>query len=155
MKFDWILHPLIYYFLLAVAMSLCLYLFLAVQRQIQAAETRAGRDAQKLRSELLGLELELARLRGELEEKAVAAAPSLAPQPAMNLNRRTQALRMARRGDRPDQIAAALQIPDSEVNLLLKVHRTVSEVGSLKALDGAVSGHGHDVLAAGGAAARA
>jgi hypothetical protein len=43
----------------------------------------------------------------------------------MNLNKRIQAVRMHRRGDRPDQIAAALSLPKNEVALLLKVHEVV------------------------------
>jgi hypothetical protein len=40
---------------------------------------------------------------------------------ALNFTRRTRALRLHRRGDRPDQIAAALNIPQNEVALLLKM----------------------------------
>jgi hypothetical protein len=39
--------------------------------------------------------------------------------------RRTQALRMHRRGEPPEQIAASLDIPQAEVDLLLKTHRIV------------------------------
>ena len=51
-------------------------------------------------------------------------APPL-PRPSFNLSTRSQALRMHRRGDNPAQIAAALQIPLQEVELLLRVHRIV------------------------------
>jgi len=43
----------------------------------------------------------------------------------LNMTRRAQALRMHRRGDQPDQIAAVLDIPRQEVDLLLKVHHIV------------------------------
>lgn len=157
MKLDWMLHPLICYALLAVAMSLCLYLFLAMQRQIQAAAARAGQENRKLKSDLLGLELELAQMRTRIEELGAAAAPAAMapPAPGMNLNRRTQALRMARRGDRPDQIAAALQMPDSEVTLLLKIQRAVSELGSLKAIDAVAGVHVNNVAVESRAAAGA
>ena len=51
-------------------------------------------------------------------------APGL-PKPGMNLNKRSQALRMHRRGETADRIAAALELPRQEVELLIKVHRVV------------------------------
>jgi hypothetical protein len=52
------------------------------------------------------------------------SAPSM-PKPGLNLTKRSQALRMHRLGDASDQIAAALDIPLQEVELLLKVHKIV------------------------------
>jgi hypothetical protein len=43
----------------------------------------------------------------------------------LNLTKRAQALRMHRRGDPPDQIAALLELPLQEVDLLLKVHSII------------------------------
>jgi hypothetical protein len=43
----------------------------------------------------------------------------------MNLSKRSQVLRMHRRGDPPDQIATSLAVPRQEVELLLKVQRIV------------------------------
>jgi len=151
MKLEWILNPLVCYALLAIVMSLCLYLYMAVQRQIQTVEAHAGREQHKLEAELLRMEQELNGVKAELREMAAGMTAAAQPRPAvsgMNMNRRTQALRMARRGDRPDQIAAALQLPGSEVNLLLKVHRAVAEQGALKTLDRTVSDEGYDVAGA-------
>ena len=47
------------------------------------------------------------------------------PASALNLSKRSQALRMHRHGAEPDQIAAGLGIPLQEVTLLLKVHEIV------------------------------
>ena len=49
------------------------------------------------------------------------------PKPGLNLSKRSQALRMHRRGEAPEQIAEALELPLQEVDLLLKVHRIVIE----------------------------
>jgi hypothetical protein len=54
----------------------------------------------------------------------VAVIPG-APRPALNLDKRSQALRLHRRGESPPQIAAMLEIPLQELELLLKVHRIV------------------------------
>jgi hypothetical protein len=43
----------------------------------------------------------------------------------LNVSNRSQALRMHRRGDSPEQVASTLGIPLQEVELLLKVHRIV------------------------------
>ena len=47
------------------------------------------------------------------------------PKPGLNLNKRSHALRMHRRGEGAEQIAAALELPRQEVDLLLKVHRII------------------------------
>ena len=52
------------------------------------------------------------------------AVPAI-PKAGLNLSKRSQALRMHRRGDPSDQIAAALDIPLQEVDLLMKVHKIV------------------------------
>jgi hypothetical protein len=41
------------------------------------------------------------------------------------MNKRSQVLRMHRKGDAPEQIAIALEVPLQEVDLLLKVQRIV------------------------------
>ena len=56
-----------------------------------------------------------------------------AGQQALNLNKRGQVLRMRRRGENPETIAAALSLPRNEVDLLLKVHQL-----ALEQVDGAV-----------------
>lgn len=61
----------------------------------------------------------------QIEEKTSAAPPPAVPRSGFNLSTRSQALRMNRRGANSSQIAAALQIPIQEVDLLLKVHRIV------------------------------
>lgn len=45
--------------------------------------------------------------------------------PCMNLSRRSQALRLHRQGESPEQIARTLDLPRQQVDLLLKVHEIV------------------------------
>jgi hypothetical protein len=71
-----------------------------------------------LRSEMMRISEEL----GALNLPALPAAPI---GQSMNLTRRNQVLRMHLRGDSTSRIATALKISKSEVDLLLKVHRTV------------------------------
>jgi hypothetical protein len=101
--------------LLLVGLPACLYLFASAKRDLWAAEKRTARRIE-------GLEAEIQALREKVEEPPAPAPPARA---GFNLTTRSQALRLSRRGDRPDQIAAALGIPEREVELLLKVDRAV------------------------------
>jgi type II secretory pathway pseudopilin PulG len=68
---------------------------------------------------------ELADLQRQPQGGAVPASPHA----GLNLCKRSQALRMYRKGDPPDRIAAALEVPLQEVDLLVKVHRIVLSHG--------------------------
>ena len=74
------------------------------------------------------------RLQGALEQaqaEAKSHADALLKEPvasqSVNVSKRSLALRMHRRGETPEQIAATLSIPRNEVELLLKVHKSVLE----------------------------
>ncbi len=65
-------------------------------------------------------------LRAELRssDTAIAATPSeYSVRPSLNLAKRTGILRHHRRGESAEGIATALQIPRSEVDLVLKIHQ--------------------------------
>jgi hypothetical protein len=68
---------------------------------------------------------ELQKQVDDLRRNGPTAVAPTVPRACLNLERRSQALRMHRRGEAPAQIAAALEIPMQEVDLLLKVHRIV------------------------------
>jgi len=65
-----------------------------------------------------------AALRSIMETTAAVAEPAVSHAAAgMNFSRRAQVLRLSKRGERPEQIAAALNLPFNEVSLVLKLHR--------------------------------
>jgi hypothetical protein len=69
---------------------------------------------------------QIAAVHNSLEQldKRTGELPQMSPPvPGMNVTRRIQALRLHRRGERPEQIAAALGIARGEVDLLLKMQR--------------------------------
>ena len=109
---------------LGLALFLALYLFCTLKVEIRAlgrekaVEAPAGtREGDRRLAEIEARSL--APARAEIEP----AEPSSVPvRPGMNLNRRSQALRLARRGESPEQIASRLGLPTSEVRLLLKIH---------------------------------
>jgi len=124
---NWLplIHPIELYGVLALAGSCLLYAFvLHLQMRTLA---RRGRDRQEsLESRLAQLTEASERLQLQLEE-APRTAPVSQPGQSLNLNKRGHVLRMQRRGESPETIAAALRIPQNEVTLLLKVHELSRE----------------------------
>ena len=92
-----------------------------------AAESAAARRVeseaavQAIRNEMESLARQMRETR---QDPPRAAAFPLA-KPGLNVSNRSQALRMHRRGDSPEQVASTLGVPLQEVELLLKVHRIV------------------------------
>ncbi len=96
-------------------------LFQAGMERTQAARAQFETEIQAIRINLEGLTAQVQ----EIQHQPHLTVGPLLPKPGLNLSKRSQALRMHRRGEGPDQIAAALEIPLQEVDLLLKVHRIV------------------------------
>ncbi len=67
------------------------------------------------------------RLRDSEDRAGVLVAPE-PPRSGLNLTKRSQVIRMSRRGERAENIAASLSLPRGEVDLLLKINALV--VGS-------------------------
>lgn len=127
----WISHPLAYYGVLAVGLVLSLYLFISVK--MENAQLRKKLDAQQLQSQDLFGEFRktLSNLAQSLQEHEQDEAQELPMRTvqgvSINLTKRSQALRMYRRGDSPEHISSALQMPRNEVELLLKVQKALTE----------------------------
>jgi len=131
---DWILHPLTQYGFLVAGLGLCLWLCFNSQKATgpegapARARWRARVDCQdQMLIRIQGEVRELREKLKELEESLAAVPVSAVPQAGMNLSRRAQILRMHKRGERPEQIAAALNLPPSEVELLLKLHLAAAQ----------------------------
>jgi hypothetical protein len=79
----------------------------------------------------LGLVLEEASnaLKETEEEIALSSVPAGLVS-GMNFTKRSQALRMLRRGEGPQHVAAALHLARGEVDLLCKVHSVLAEKAS-------------------------
>ena len=117
------------YGLLSVAGTCLLYAFVL--------HVKVRNLARIVREEREQFKSSMERWREEVESlRAEAPAEIMRPtagQQALNLNKRGQVLRMRRRGENPETIAAALSLPRNEVDLLLKVHQL-----ALEQVDGAV-----------------
>jgi hypothetical protein len=93
----------------------------SVETQMETTQEESASRADSLRERLDTLATQLRELE---RQPSVTLTPGI-PKPSMNVLKRSQALRMHRRGDRPEQIATSLELPRQEVELLLKVHSIV------------------------------
>ncbi|HUA63513.1 MAG TPA: hypothetical protein VML19_32455 [Verrucomicrobiae bacterium] len=93
-----------------------------------SVQTRLDAAREESEERALALDARLQNLAGQVHElerqPAVTLTPGV-PKPGMNVVKRAHALRLHRRGERPEQIASALDLPRQEVDLLLKVHTIV------------------------------
>jgi len=114
--------------LLMATVLLGVYLFVCLKKEIWRLERRWDNGAQALTQQVEQAHFAVGELKvglREAEERTGMLVPPTPPTSGMNLSKRTQALRMSRRGERPERIAAALGLPQKEVELLVKVHRIV------------------------------
>jgi hypothetical protein len=86
-----------------------------------AKQPRRDGELQSLRDTVDALAAQL----HDLQKHPPVAQPPGLPRPGLNLSKRSHALRMHRHGEGAEQIAAALELPRQEVDLLLKVHRII------------------------------
>ena len=103
-------------------------LALGCVRYSSGAGRQARADTRQIHETVDQLQRSLLALAGEMRDLQQGSVPAPADgvfRSGLNLNRRSQALRMHRRGDPPEQIAASLGVSRQEVDLLLKVHRIV------------------------------
>jgi hypothetical protein len=112
---------------LMITIGVCTHLFVTLKRDLRVVETRALRGKEDLRTGLAELADELESLRRGLEiiERKSDATATMAR--TIGLGARTHALRMIRHGESPEHVAAALGLPRSEVELLVKVQRLQAE----------------------------
>jgi hypothetical protein len=92
-----------------------------VRRATQEVESARGQWEELFES----CRKDLASHREDLDRQAADLALHTSARQGINLSRRSQALRMYRKGEAPERIAEALQIPRQEVELLVKVHEIV------------------------------
>jgi hypothetical protein len=119
------LIPIAPYLFMAAGLSLCMYIFYSLKREIYALRARLlKRDAQ-LDAATVALLAQIEEMRNELreaEQRTAQLVPPAPPKSGLNLSRRTQVIRMSRHGEDAESIASRLGLPKNEVVLLLKVH---------------------------------
>lgn len=123
--------PIYVYAFMAAGLAGLLMLHLSLLKQLEMLRQQVSEEQGSSR-------LALARFREEIadtftvkaKEEPPADPPGLTgwhpPASALNVNKRVQAMRMARRGDPPERVAALLGVSRREVELLLKVQSVVT-----------------------------
>ena len=134
---NWIIPSLILCCLLIVGLAGSLMLFLSAKKEIRdlGRRCRLTQKQWEEKTETARLVLEsheamIGKLESSIadtDRRIALINPSLPPVRGMNLNKRAEALRMARRGVDAEQISTYLHLPHSEVQLLLKIHGAVIE----------------------------
>ena len=121
---DRYIIPLTPYILVTLLAAMGLLSFASLQREIARLKTRLRTQStadlaaqQELRSKLDYLD---ASLR-DAEARAQTPATVAAIRPSLNVNKRAQALRLLGRGTPLANIAASLQLPRNQVELLVKI----------------------------------
>jgi hypothetical protein len=110
---------------LALVAFLQFSLFIVSKRRLDHLIASQKRNFEEWHAKEENLTAEIAQIKGEIGDLRSCQAMAPPPGQSMNLSRRNQVLRMHFRGDSPSRIATVLQISRGEVDLLLKVQRTV------------------------------
>jgi transcriptional regulator len=134
MNLDWILSPITCYAAIALALAACVAVFVSTKTEVWRLRQSASASEQALRQKIEQMEAAVSHMERQRQEAPVETpvrTPTL--RPSLNLTRRTQALRMRRRGESVESIAAALSTPRNEIELLLKVYEMVEYRRQLKA----------------------
>jgi hypothetical protein len=122
------LIPLAPFLLIGINSVLCLFFFLCLEHEIRIMSLRWKRRQTAQESVTNNLKAQVAQLSARMldtEERAGVLVPPIPPRSGLNLNKRSQVIRMSRRGEQAGKIAASLNLPQREVELLLKVYSRV------------------------------
>jgi hypothetical protein len=125
MRLDWILQPALTYAVLAIGLALCLFLFVSMKRDLFASEARGQKKLKALEADWQAKMETVDERWKELSQISTLLVAPAPPRSGLNLNKRSQALQMNRRGETAPDIAVALAIPQNEVELLVKVQKIV------------------------------
>jgi hypothetical protein len=118
----WILLSILVLFTAGLAASV--YLLFSLKRQGWESERRTRSVYEELAASLARVQREFEKLSAEFRDLEERTGMLVAPAPApsgLDLTKRTQAERMLKRGEQPEQVAAALRLPQAETELLDKV----------------------------------
>jgi len=122
---DRYLIPLAPFLLIGINSVLCLFFFLCLEHEMRVLKLRTERRENSARAASNELRAQVAELSARMLDTEERTGVLVAPAPTrsgLNLNKRSQVIRMSRRGEQVEKIAASLSLPQREVELLLKIH---------------------------------
>lgn len=131
MSFHWITEPIALYGAIAASTAAALHLFITGKIELHRQARRHETLVEELRQSIAGLEGRLAAVEADaqFEERSRAAVPGAMPA-GVNVQKRSEALRMCRRGAAPEVIMGRLGLSRAETLLLSKVHRALADAPS-------------------------
>jgi hypothetical protein len=125
MSLNWIVNPATQYAALALALFGCLVVFLSLKREMARIRRFAESSSVGVTDTVQVLSDEVKGIQEALQALGPGVCQT-APAYELSLNKRANALRMHRRGESPASIAAILQAPQNEIDLLLKVNQLLN-----------------------------
>lgn len=122
MNFDWILSPFTLYLLCAVCLGGSLLLWVMFKRELHVERCRSRESRERIQATLLELAARIDAIGQSSQPDQPAPHP---PTSEVEINHalRHEALEMSRRNEPLAAIAAALNLPGNEVELLLRIDR--------------------------------
>jgi hypothetical protein len=121
MNYDWITSPLAIYGVLSAGGAAALHLVASTRIEMRRQQKRHLAESQALREAMAALEGKVHQLCVEVKESVMPPA-AYTPFAGLNVHKRSEALRMYRRGSDSHTVSTALGLPAAEVALLQKVH---------------------------------
>lgn len=118
---NWLTSPVAIYGAVAAMGWAALRLVVGCKLDLTREQQRMAAETEDLRATVKALEATVAELQADARERA--AAVSYSTPHALNLHKRSDALRMYRRGSDQSSVAAAVGMPHAQVALLEKVYR--------------------------------
>lgn len=112
-----------------LSLGLSVFLYLQINRREQHRSARWMKRQQSLETELGKLRGSIAEMKSRIAEVDVTARTPTPPSGfanPINLNRRSEAIRMFRRGESPERVAELLGCPRQEARLLLTVYKSIT-----------------------------
>lgn len=127
MQLNWFANPLTLLAVLAIMLICALVLFVSLKCEIAGARRLARETAASAEQLRASMAAELAAIRETppVVQEVVVAAPV---GDGLNMTRRAAALRMEKRGESVSTIAAALRVPQNEIELLLKLQKLATQL---------------------------
>ena len=110
------------------ALAVGLYACYNAQKLFHSARITAGAAREECAAAIEAANSKCSAIASELQAAKLQTPVEIlpgTPRPSMNVTRRSQALRLHRKGDSSERIAAALEVPRQEIDLLIKVHGIV------------------------------
>jgi DNA-binding NarL/FixJ family response regulator len=114
--------------LATVALGVSVYALFHAHRLFHEAQTAAEAVRADYVAAIEAAQSQINAVATEVQSVKSQAPAGVLPgtaKPGMNLTRRSNALRLHREGTPAEEIAAALEVPRQEVDLLIKVHEIV------------------------------